>query len=467
VAGRDLARRGDRREREVTRMARVLVVDDEASIRESLEMIVSYEGHEVETAQDGKECLEKLRDEEVDLVLLDVRMPGIDGLRVLQEIRKTRPDLQVVMISGQATIDAAMTAARAGAFDFIEKPLDRERLLLTVRNAVKQAELARENRELEGQIDRRYEILGESPEVRRILETIDRVAPTDARVLITGENGTGKEHVARRIHWRSRRRKAPFVDVNCAAIPPELIESELFGHEKGSFTGATGMKRGTFELADGGTLFLDEIGDMSPDAQAKVLRVLEEGRIQRVGGTTTLGIDVRVIAATNKDLLSEARENRFREDLYYRLNVVPIHIAPLRERQVDVPVLARHFLTESCRNHQVPTRVLTEGAIGFLRGYSWPGNIRELRNLMERLVILSSDEEVTEKVLREFLHRTHGDREDLFTQCETFEEFKERSERLFLEKKLVALGWNIKKTAESLGMQRSNLYKKLEKYGLK
>jgi two-component system nitrogen regulation response regulator NtrX len=258
-----------------------------------------------------------------------------------------------------------------------------------------------------------------------------------------------------------------FVDVNCAAIPPELIESELFGHEKGSFTGATGTKKGTFELADRGTLFLDEIGDMSLGAQSKVLRVLEEGKIQRVGGTTTLAIDVRVIAATNKDLIAETRENRFREDLFYRLNVVPIHIPPLRDRPEDIPVLARHFLAESCRRNQVEPRELTDGGAEVLRGHAWPGNIRELRNLMERMVILTTHEKITEREIREFLHSAPGEQDDLFRECRTFEEFKERSEKLFLEKKLTAHGWNIKKTAESLHMQRSNLYKKLEKYGLK
>jgi len=448
-------------------MTNVLVVDDESSIRESLEMILSYEGYGVLTVEDGAACLGRLQDGSFDLILLDVKMPGMDGLQVLQEIRKRNPETPVVMISGNATIETAMAAAKSGAFDFIEKPLDRDRLLVTVRNAVRQGELARENRALEGQIDRRYEILGDSEAVRRILDTIDRVAPTDARVLVTGENGTGKEHVARRIHWRSRRRKGPFVDVNCAAIPPELIESELFGHEKGAFTGAAGAKKGTFELAHTGTLFLDEIGDMSADAQAKVLRVIEEGRIQRVGGTASLPIDVRVVAATNKDLLAEARENRFREDLFYRLNVVPIHLPPLRERAKDVPLLARHFLAESCRNHQVAPRTLTEDAVDFLASYRWPGNIRELRNLMERVVILGSRAVVSARDLREFLHGPPSDTADRFAQCGTFEEFKEQSERWFLERKLTSLGWNIKKTAESLKMQRSNLYKKLERYGLK
>lgn len=448
-------------------MARVLVIDDEASIRESIDMILSYEGHDVVGAPDGAAGIASLEGADADIVLLDIRMPGRSGLEVLEEIKSRWPDVLVIMISGHGSIETAIDAAKKGAFHFIEKPLDRDRLLLTFRNALQQVELARENRDLAGEIDRRYEILGESEPITSILETIDRVARTDARVLITGENGTGKEHVARRTHWMSRRRKGPFVDINCAAIPPELIESALFGHEKGAFTGAIKSKKGTFEQADTGTLFLDEIGDLSLEAQAKILRVLEEGKFQRVGGTDTITVDARVIAATNKDLLLETREGRFREDLYYRLAVVPIHNPPLRERSVDIPVLAVHFLVASCEQNRVPVKRLTDGALEVLRGHSWPGNIRELRNLMERSAILLPDEEIAADDLRRLLQGAPDDAHDLFFACETFEEFKEKSEKLFLEKKLAHFDWNIKKTAENLGMQRSNLYKKLEKFGLR
>ncbi len=448
-------------------MSRVLVIDDEASIRDSLEMILTYEGQEVIKAPDGAAGLATLAETAVDVVLLDIKMPGRDGLDILGEIKERWPRIVVIMISGHGSIDTALEAARKGAFHFIEKPLDRERLLITFQAGLEHAGLAREKRDLEDHIDRRSEILGESQAVEAILQTIDRVAQTEARVLITGENGTGKEHVARRIHWKSRRRGAPFVDINCAAIPPELIESELFGHEKGAFTGATKAKKGTFELASGGTLFLDEIGDMALDAQAKMLRVLEENRIQRVGGTETIEIDVRIVAATNKDLVGESKEGRFREDLYYRLNVVPIHNPPLRERLDDVSILARHFLIEACETNRLPMKKLTDEGIQALRGHGWPGNIRELRNFMERMAILVVEDTIGAREIRGFLHRPAGASEDPFTDCATFEEFKETSEKMFLERKLQELDWNIKRTAETLGMQRSNLYKKLEKYGLK
>jgi len=448
-------------------MSRVLVIDDEASIRESLEMILSYEGHDVVSAEGGDEGIRALQEAPADLVLLDVRMPGRDGMSVLAEIKERWPHVMVIMVSGHASIDSAVEATKRGAFHLIEKPLDRDRLLITVRNAFQHVDLERENRDLEEQIDRRSDIIGESEAVGKILDTIDRVARTDARVLITGENGTGKEHVARRIHWKSRRRKGPFVDINCAAIPPELIESALFGHEKGAFTGATQRKQGTFESAHTGTLFLDEIGDMSLDAQSKVLRVLEESRIQRVGGTEAIDIDVRIIAATNKNLVAEAKEGRFREDLYYRLAVVPIHNPPLRERLEDLPLLAKRFLRDSCGENRIEQKTLDDGAVAFLKGYSWPGNIRELRNVMERMAILVTGDEVTESDVRGFLERDPAADQDPFSECETFEEFKETSERIFIERKLIANSWNIKKTAELLGMQRSNLYKKLEKYGLR
>ncbi len=445
----------------------VLIVDDEAAIRDSLEMILSYERYPVSLASNGREALDTLDHHPIDVVLLDIKMPDRDGLEILETIRGRWPECPVIMISGHGTVQTAVEATKKGAFDFIEKPLDRDRILLTLRNAARQLDLQRQNRALKVQWDSRFEIQAQSPSMLTLLETLDRVALTDARVLITGENGTGKELAARRIHLKSRRHVGPFVDVNCAAIPSELIESELFGHERGAFTGALASTKGKFELADGGTLFLDEVGDMSLGAQAKVLRVLEENVIHRVGGPKAIPVDVRIVAATNKDLPREVQAGSFREDLYYRLNVVPIHVSPLRERLDDVPLLAGHFMVEAAKRHQISQKKLSPGAIQVLQAHDWPGNVRELRNVAERLAILARGDVVSEADVRSLLQRTPSDTEDLYAACETFEEFKERSERLFIEKKLQANNWNIKKTAESLKMQRSHLYKKLEKYNLK
>ncbi|RMF62549.1 MAG: sigma-54-dependent Fis family transcriptional regulator, partial [Bacteroidetes bacterium] len=372
----------------------ILVVDDEASIRRTLREILEYEGFAVEDAEHGEEALAKLRAQRYDLVLLDVKMPRMDGLEVLAVMAEEMPEVPVVMISGHGTIETAVEATKLGAFDFIEKPPDLNRLLVTIRNALDRGHLVEENRRMRQAIvekhgTERTPILGDSPAIRRIKETIERVAPTEARVLITGEPGTGKELVAKWIHYLSPRRDGPMVEVNCAAIPSELIESELFGHEKGSFTGATKQRIGKFELAHGGTLFLDEIGDMSLAAQAKVLRALQENKITRVGGDRAIPVDVRVVAATNKDLLKQIEENAFREDLYHRLSVILIHVPPLRERREDIPVIARHFAAELARRNGLGEKTFTEEALERLKQYEWRGNVRELHNVVERLLILS------------------------------------------------------------------------------
>jgi two-component system nitrogen regulation response regulator NtrX len=453
--------------REDNRMHRVLIVDDEADIRETLDMILRYEKYETLLARNGEEALALLEDPGADLALLDVKMPGMDGLEVLAAIRARHPAVAVLMISGHGTIATAVDALKAGAMDFLEKPLDRDRLLVRLKNASAMLRLNEENVALRGKVSERYRILGESAALKRILATIEKVAPTQARVLITGENGTGKELVARNIHERSARWKGPFVEVNCAAIPRELIESELFGHEKGSFTGATARRRGKFEQADGGTIFLDEIGDMDPAAQSKVLRVLEESTVERVGGEQLVSVDVRILAATNKDLREAVEKGEFREDLYYRLSVVPIHVPTLAERRDDIPLLARHFLAEAVRLNDLEPRSLTAEAEALLVRQPWPGNVRQLRNLMERVAILAPPGPIPPAAVEEHLAPRRRAAGDPVSECRTFEEFKDASEKLFLQTKLSENEWNIKRTAELLGMQRSHLYKKIERYGLK
>ena len=454
-------------------MRRVLVVDDERSIRESLQMILEYEKYAVSLASAGSEALALLEKGEFPVVLLDIKMPGRDGLEILEEVKTRSPGTEVIMISGHGAVQTAIEAAKKGAFDFVEKPLDREKILITIRNAFERVSLAAENRRLALEVERRAVILGESETMMEILSTVDRVAPTNARVLVMGENGTGKELVARRLHLLSPRRKGPFVDVNCAAIPKELIESELFGHEKGAFTGADKARTGKFERASGGTLFLDEVGDMDLGAQAKVLRVLEENVIVRVGGNESIPVDVRVIAATNKDLPAEVKADRFREDLYYRLNVVPIVVPPLRERRSDVSLLVRHFLVESCRANGIPPKKISEKAVAALTRREWPGNVRQLRNFVERLAILATGTAIEERDVLDLKEagdaRPSGEAAsaDLFAGCASFAEFQDRAEKEFLARKLRENEWNVARTAESLKMQRSNLYKKIEKYGLR
>jgi two-component system nitrogen regulation response regulator NtrX len=445
---------------------RILVVDDEESIRSSLQRLLEYKGYETQSAEDGPRALELLGEKSFDVVLLDIKMPRMDGIEVLQRIRDSRADASVVMVSAHGTIETAVECTKKGAFDFLEKPLDQERLLVTVRNAIAQRQLVRRNRELQRTHPGRDQMVGHSEALQEIRETIDRVARTDARLLIVGENGTGKELVARAVHEKSRRTAESFVEVNCAAIPEELIESELFGHVKGSFTGAIANRDGKFEQADRGTLFLDEIGDMSLAAQAKVLRVLQEGKFEKVGGNETRLVDVRVIAATNKDLLAEARKGAFREDLYYRLNVVPLLVPPLRQRREDIPMLVEYFLGRVADSlGQRPKTVAPETMEVLLR-HSWPGNVRELRNLVERMVILSRGECI--QVSEIFLERDAAPRselDELFAHS-TFQMFKEDAERRFLIRKLAENEGNVSRTARALEMQRSNLYKKIEKYGL-
>jgi len=447
-------------------MALLLVVDDETSIREAIRQILEYEGHEVAIAADGMDALELIADRRPDLIFLDVKMPGLDGLEILERIREDDPSALVIMISGHGTIETAVEATRKGAFDFLQKPLDSDRILVTVRNALKLRGLSARVEALQERVEARHEIVGGSSQIEHVLERVERVAPTGARVLITGENGTGKELVARAIHRLSDRSDGPFVDVNCAAIPSELIESELFGHIKGSFTGAVSDREGRFEQADGGTLFLDEVGDMSLDAQAKVLRALEQGVITRVGGSRAIEVDVRVVAATNKELSGEIEEGRFREDLYYRLNVVPVHVPPLRERRDDIPMLVQHFSGRPGAQHH-PVRVFEPEAIERLRSLDWPGNVRELRNTIERLMILSRGEKVTAADVERLAGGARGEGFSVdLGAVETFSEFKDRAERTYIVQKLRENDWNVSETARSLEMPRSNLYKKIEKYGL-
>jgi two-component system, NtrC family, nitrogen regulation response regulator NtrX len=449
-------------------MARILVVDDEEGIRRILEQLFEYEGHEVRTAGSAAECLALYPEFRPDLTFLDVKMARMDGLEALSRLREIDPTALVVMISGHGTIETAVEATRRGAYDFLEKPLDTDRILLVLRNGLQQRGLAEENARLRGEVESRHEIVGRSFPIRQLLERVERVAPTDARVLVTGENGTGKELVARAIHRLSPRAGKPFVEVNCAAIPTELIESELFGHMKGSFTGATEDRAGKFELADQGTLFLDEVGDMSLTAQAKVLRALQEGVVTRVGGARPTRVDVRVIAATNKDLQEEIREGRFREDLFHRLNVIPLHVPPLRERREDIAMLVTHFAERAAREANLVPRRFADEALDRLQAMSWSGNVRELRNSVERLLILAPGPMITAHDVELFVtgQPTGGALSGDLLASRTFSEFKELAERAFILQKLRENDWNVSETARLLDMPRSNLYKKIERYEL-
>ncbi|HNX79364.1 MAG TPA: sigma-54 dependent transcriptional regulator [Prolixibacteraceae bacterium] len=375
-------------------MSRILVIDDERSIRNTLKDILEYEKYEVDLAEDGAKGLEKIKNGEFDIVLCDIKMPGMDGIEVLEKLSEIASDLPVVMISGHGNIDTAVEAIKKGAFDFIEKPLDLNRLLITIRNAMDKSNLVTETKILKKKVSRKYEIIGKSDAIRKVIDMADRVARTDARILITGSNGTGKELVARRIHEMSNRAAGPFIEVNCAAIPSELIESELFGHEKGAFTSAIKQRKGKFEQATGGTLFLDEIGDMSLSAQAKVLRALQENVISRVGSDSAIKVDVRVVAATNKDLSEEIGRGNFREDLYHRLSVILIRVPSLHERLEDIPLLANYFIQQICMEYGMPEKGITEEAFTELKKIEWRGNIREFRNVIERLIILC-DKKIT------------------------------------------------------------------------
>ncbi len=447
---------------------RILVVDDEPGIRQALGQLLEYEGYEVHTAAGGIDGLAEYEKFKPQLVFLDVKMAGLDGLEVLKRLRQLDPRAMVVMISGHATIQTAVEATQLGAYDILEKPLDTDRVLVLLRNALEQRTLTEENERLRQTVESRYEIVGRTYAVRALLERIEKVAGTPARVLITGENGTGKELVARALHRGSTRARKPFIEVNCAAIPSELIESELFGHMKGSFTGAIADRAGKFEQADHGTLFLDEIGDMSLAAQAKVLRVLQDGVVTRIGGNKPIQVDVRVLAATNKDVEEEIAAGRFREDLYYRLNVVPIAVPPLRERREDVEMLVIHFLQQLAARDGFPMRSITDDALLRLTELDWPGNVRELRNTVERLVILANGPTINEADIERLVGRRAVEPAALggLADCETFEDFKNAAERAFLLTKLRAYDWNVSETARGLDMPRSNLYKKIERYGL-
>lgn len=449
-------------------MARILVVDDEEGIRRILRQVLEYEGHEIRTAASGGEAITSYNELRPDLTFLDVKMPRMDGLEALDRIREADPTALVVMISGHGTIETAVEATRRGAYDFLEKPLDTDRLLLTIRNALQQRGLAEENARLRGEVESHYEIVGHGFAIRSLLDRIETVAPTDARVLITGENGTGKELVARAIYRLSSRADEPFVEVNCAAIPSELIESELFGHRKGSFTGAHADRTGKFEQADGGTLFLDEVGDMSLAAQAKALRALQDGTVTRVGSDRPVRVDVRVIAATNKGLEKEIEDGRFREDLFFRLNVVPIHVPALRERREDIPMLARYFVERAQEEQRLPARRLTTEAIDRLTRMTWQGNVRELRNTVERLLILARGTEITAADVERLVSGAASAeaRDGDLLDADTFAAFKERAERAYILAKLRENDWNISETARTIEMPRSNLYKKIEKFNL-
>ncbi len=448
---------------------RLLVVDDEPGVRSALKQVLEYEGIEVRTAASGGEALSVYPDFRPHVVFLDVKMAGLDGLETLTRLRELDPDAVVVMISGHGTIATAIDATRRGAFDFLEKPLDSDRLLVTVRNALQHADLTEGYTRLRKETTDRFQMVGDSPALQRVRETIARVGPTTGRVLITGENGTGKELVARAIHESSPRRSRAFVEVNCAAIPSELIESELFGHMKGSFTGAVTDREGKFEQADRGTLFLDEIGDMSASAQAKVLRALQEGVITPVGGTKQIQVDVRVIAATNRNLDEEIAAGRFREDLYYRLNVVPIAVPPLRERREDIPALVAFFTRQLAGGAGAAGRRLDASAIERLQRRPWPGNIRELRNAIERLLILSPSKLINGAEVRRLLGDggvPEPEPELPAPTDDTLGEFKEVSERVFISAKLREFDWNITETARALKMSRSALYKRIERLEL-
>ncbi len=439
----------------------VLVVDDEEGIRESLGDILEDEGYEVITAETGYEGLKLIEEESPDLVFLDIWLPDRDGIEILEEIRTRNTSLPVVMISGYGTIELAVKATRMGAYDFLEKPLSLERVLLTTQRALERGVLEKEYKALREDYTRRWQLVGKSDPIVRLRNQIEMVAKSSSRVLITGESGTGKELVARLIHQKSPRAMNAFVEVNCAAIPQELIESELFGHEKGSFTGAHERKKGKFELADRGTLFLDEIGDMSLQTQAKVLRVIETQEFQRVGGSKNIKVDVRIIAATNKDLQEEVQKGNFREDLFFRLNVIPIHVPPLRERKDDIPLLIDYFLEEIAREYGRPKKNITKEAIKSFIRYNWPGNVRELKNAIERLVIMTPSETITDKDITFY----EIGKKDYFS-FKTLREAREAFERDFILKKLKEHNWNISKTAEALQIERSNLHRKIKAYGL-
>ena len=447
-------------------MNTILIIDDEREICESMKMILEYEGYSVESSTSALKGLNIIEEKQISCLLLDIQMPEMSGFEVLKKVKETKPSLSVIIISAHGSVENAIKATRLGAFDFIEKPIDRDKLLISVRNAVEQVKLLNENIEIKKSLGFEGEILGSSKAIKNILELIDKVAPLDTRVLITGENGTGKELVARAIHRNSQRKDRPFIEVNCAAIPNELIESELFGHEKGSFTGAMTQRIGKFELANKGTIFLDEVGDMSPQAQAKVLRAIEDGKIERVGGGKKIDVDVRIISATNKELADEIGKEKFREDLYHRLNVIPLVVPPLRERKDDIPILAEAFSNEITNRHKKPPVKFLDDAIKLLQEMPWTGNVRELKNIVERIIIIIDKREISRNDIEILIKPGQVTMDDIIDESNSFQEFKEKAERAFILKQLNENGWNISKTADLLDIQRSHLYNKMKKYGI-
>jgi two-component system nitrogen regulation response regulator NtrX len=451
--------------------ARVLIIDDEEAIRSSLQMMFEYEGYDCLQAASGPAGLKIVESYQPDIVFLDIKMPQMDGLEVLKQLKQDPNSPPVVILSGHGSVKTAVEATKLGAFDFIEKPPDSERILLVARNALSQKKLVEENRRLKLTFDERYRMEGESAALQKVWEAIRRAAPTSATVLITGESGVGKELVARAIHRNSLRKDETFVQVNCAAIPEELIESELFGHEKGSFTGATEKQIGKFELAHKGTIFLDEVGDMSLRTQAKVLRVLQEGEVERIGSQKTIQVDVRVIAATNKDLEEAIEKGQFREDLYFRLSVIPVVVPPLRERPEDIPPLVRHFVKQFSAENNFKPKAIAPAALEVLKRHQWRGNARELKNTIERLLIMVEGDEIKPDHLADVLRRPGaaggGDAVAVTGEAPgSLQDFKASAERAFLVQKLRESRWNISATATAIGTPRSNLYKKLEQYAI-
>jgi two-component system nitrogen regulation response regulator NtrX len=440
----------------------VLIIDDEDGIRESLSGIFEDEGYSVFTAGSGEEALKVLKEQSPDLIMLDVWLPGMDGIQTLKEIRNIKPDLPVIMISGHGNIELAVKATKTGAYDFLEKPLSLERVILAAKRALEKRTLEMENKALKRDLTREWRLIGDSPKMKQLRGQIEMAAKSNSRVLILGESGCGKELVAHILHQNSNRTEKPFIEMNCAAIPQELIESELFGHEKGSFTGAFERKKGKFELADEGTLFLDEVGDMSLTTQSKVLRVIETQEFQRVGGSRNIKVDVRIISATNKDLIEEVKKGAFREDLLYRLNVIPIMVSPLRERKEDISALVEHFLEYFAVEYGQRPKKVSPDAIKILEAYDWPGNIRELRNVIERLVIMTSSNTITAKNIV-----VGGTARSDYFAFNTLKEARDSFEKDFITKKLEENSWNISKTAEILDVERSNLHRKIKAYDIK
>lgn len=450
------------------RKAKILIIDDEENIRKSLRMILEYEGYSLLEAGDGEDGLQRIEESAgIDLVLLDIRLPGRDGMDILKDIKSRPYSPEVIMISGQGTIQTAVEATKLGAFEFLEKPLHRDRVLLTIRNALNQNKLARENLDLRRKAEKRYELIGHHPLMKKLWKEIQAAAPTNATIFVYGESGTGKELIARAIHGSSLRAKEAFVQVNCAAIPEELIESELFGHERGAFTGATERKTGKFEQADRGTIFLDEVGDMSLKTQSKVLRVLEEGEIQKVGSNKIQKVDVRVIAATNKDLKAAIGRNEFRDDLYFRLNVLPLYSPALREKKEDIPLLIDYFSNLFAQENNFKGKTFSPEAVEAMAKYPWKGNVRELKNVVERLLIMTDRETIEARDLPESIRGEHKVYMPEASKVKTLKDFRELAEKDFILAKLAANDWNISLTAREIDTPRSNLYKKLEFYGIK